>query len=109
MCNPWVALSHHLSRAGKAFDLPRQADSFQQNPCPAMQALTLEKMPTTFDATPTGKRRGPLKGKALIELVSPYIGSFQGPGDLAERHSEYFAEALLKKHERRSLDHDTHR
>jgi len=74
-----------------------------------MEALTLEKMPTALNATLAGKRRGPLKGKALIELVSPYIGSFQGPGDLAERHSEYFTEALLKKHARRSLDHDTHR
>jgi len=74
-----------------------------------MEALTLEKMPTVLSSAPITKPRGTLKGKALIELVSPYIGSFQGPGDLAERHSEYFAEALLKKHARRSLDHDTHR
>jgi len=50
---------------------------------------------------PTGQMIEPLKGQALLDALAGYIGSFEGPGDLSERHSEYFAEAFIAKFERK--------
>jgi len=49
----------------------------------------------------TGHIIEPLKGQALLDALAGYVGSFEGPGDLSERHSEYFTEALIAKFERK--------
>jgi|GEM_PF-1486621 len=71
-----------------------------------MPTATLETPPPPPSITaplPSPKRLAvePLKGQALLDVWADFIGCFEGPGDLSARHSEYFAEALIEKFERK--------
>jgi len=48
-----------------------------------------------------GERVKALTGKARIDALTDFIGCFEGPEDLSERHSDYFAEALNADFERK--------
>jgi len=56
----------------------------------ALPSSTVRNTATSAKSLPTGQMVGPLKGQALLDALAGYIGSFEGPGDLSERHSEYF-------------------